>query len=61
MPMGLRSSPNKFQSLMEHVVVGLTWNITVRVLDDSFIFSKTPEEHNKRLQQVSQRFREANV
>ena len=29
MPMGLTGSPNTFQSFMEHVVVGLTWNITV--------------------------------
>ena len=29
MTMGLTGSPNTFQSLMEHVLVGLTWNITV--------------------------------
>ena len=61
MPMGLTGSPNTFQSLMEHVLVGLTWNITVPYLDDCIIFSKTPEEHNKRLQQVFQRFRDANL
>ena len=61
MPMGLTGSPNTFQSLMEHVLVGLTWNITVTYLDDCIIFSKTPEEHIKRLQQVFQRFREANL
>ena len=46
---------------MEHVLVGLTWNISVPYLDDCVIFSKTPEEHIKRLQQVFQRFREANL
>ena len=61
MPMGLTGSPNTFQSLMEHVLVGLTCNITVPYLDDCIIFSKTPEEHIKRLQQVFQRFREANL
>ena len=61
MPMGLTRSPNTFQSLMEHLLVGLTWNITVPYLDDCIIFSKTPEEHIKRLQQVFQRFREANL
>ena len=61
MPMGLTGSPNTFQILMEHVLVGLTWNITVPYLDDCIIFSKTPEEHIKRLQQVFQRFREANL
>ena len=59
--MGLTESPNTVQSLMEHVLVGLTWNITVPYLDDCIIFSKTPEEHIKRLQQVIQRFREANL
>ena len=61
MPMGLTGSQNTFQSLMEHVLVGLTSNITVFYLDDCIIFSKTAEEHIKRLQQVSQRFREANL
>ena len=61
MPMGLTGSSNTFQSLMEHVLVGLTWNITVPYLYDFIIFSKTPEEHIKRLQQVFQRFREANL
>ena len=61
MPVGLTGTPNRFQSLMEHVLVGLTWNITVPYLDDCIIFSKTPEEHIKRLQQVFQRFGEANL
>ena len=58
---GIDVNPNTFQSLMEHVLVGLTWNITVPYLDDCIIFSKTPEEHIKRLQQVFQRFRVANI
>ena len=61
MPMGLTSSPNTFQSLMEHVLLRITWNITVPCLDDCINFSKTPEEHIKRLQQVFQRIREANL
>ena len=61
MPMGLTGSPNTFQSLMEHVLIGLTWNITVPYLDDGIIFSKTPEDNIKRIQQVFQRFHEANL
>ena len=61
MPMGLTGSPNTFQSLVEHVLVRLTWNITVPYLSDCIIFSKTPEEHIKRLQQVFQNFRELNL
>ena len=34
MPMRLTGSPNTFQSLMEHVLVRLMWNITVPYLDD---------------------------
>ena len=59
--MGLTGSPKTLQSLMENVLVGLTSNITVPYLDDCIIFSKTPEEHIKRLQHVFQRFREANL
>ena len=36
--MGLTGSPNTFKSLMEHVLVGLTWNITVLYLDDYHLF-----------------------
>ena len=61
MLMGLWGSPNTFHSLMEHMLVELTWNNTVLYLDDCIIFSKTPEGHIKRLQQVFQRFREANL
>ena len=60
MPMGLTGSPNTFHSLMEHVLVGLTRNITVPHFDDCIIFSKTPEEHKQSLQQVFHRFCEAN-
>ena len=61
MPMGLTGSPNTFQSLMEHVLVGLTWKTTVPYLDDCIIFAATPEEHLERLRAVLQRFREANL
>ena len=61
MPKGLTGSPNTFQSLIEQVLVGLTWNNTVPHLDDCIIFSKTPEEHIKRLQEVFQRLRTANL
>ena len=60
-PMGLTGSPNTFQSLREHVLVGLTWNIIVPYLGDCIVFSKTLEEHIKKLQQNFQRFREANL
>ena len=64
MPIGLTGSPNTFQSLMEHVLVGLTGNITVPFLDDCIIIRKTLEEYNrsnKRLQQVFRRLLEGNL
>ena len=61
MPMGLTGSPNTFQSLMEHVLTGLTWKTCVPYLDNSIIFSTTPEEHLSRLRQVFQRFQQANL
>ena len=64
MPIGFTGSPNTFQSLMEHVLVGLTGNITVPFLDDCIIFRKTLEEYNrsnKRLQQVFRRLLQGNL
>ena len=49
MPMGLTGSPNTFQSLMEKVLVGLTWKFTIPYLDDCIFFSRTIQEHLERL------------
>ena len=46
---------------MEHLLVGLTRNITVPYLDECIILSKTAQEHIRRLQQIFQRFSEANL
>ena len=59
--MGLTGSPNTFQSLMEKVLVGLTWKFTIPYLDDCIIFSRTIEEHLERLGEVFQRFKDANL
>ena len=47
MPMGLTGSPPFFQSLMEKILVGLTWKSTIPYLDDRIIFCRTAEEHNE--------------
>ena len=60
MPMGLIGSPPVFQSLMEKVLVGLTWKSTITHLDDCIIFSRTAE-HIARLREVFQRFKDANL
>ena len=54
------SSP-VFQSLMEKVLVGLTWKSTIPYSDDCIIFSRTAEEHIQRLREVFQRFKDANL
>ena len=61
MPMGLTGSPPVFQSLMEKVLVGLTWKSTIPYLDDCIIFSRTAEEHLERLREVFQRFKDENL
>ena len=61
MPIGLTGSPNILQSLMEKVLVGLTWKFTILYLDDCIIFSRTIEEHLERLNEVFQKFKDANL
>ena len=60
MPIGLTGSPPVFQSLMENVLVGLTWKSTIPYIDDCIIFSRTAEKHIARLREVFQRFKDAN-
>ena len=47
--MSLTGSPNTFQSLMEKLLVGLTWKLIILFLDDCIIFFHTIEEHLDRL------------
>ena len=61
MPMGPTGSLNTFHSLMERVLVGLTWKFTIPYLDDCIIFSRTVEKHLERLREVFQRFKDANL
>ena len=60
-PKGLTGSPNTFQSLMEQVLVGLTWKTTVPYLDDCINFSSTADEHIQRLRKVLERCRSVNL
>ena len=61
MPMRLTGSPNVLQSLIEQILVGLTWKTTVPLLDDCIIFSSTADKHIQRLREVLERFRSANL
>ena len=61
MAVGLTGSRNTLQSLIEQVLVGLTWETTVPSLDDCIILSSTAEEHIQKLKEVLERFRSANL
>ena len=61
MPMGLKSSAQTFQRLIELVLQGLQWSICLIYLDDVIIFSKTFKEHMERLRLVLQRIRDAGL
>ena len=61
MPMGLTGSPPVFQSLIEKILVGLTWKTTNPCLADCIIFPRTAEEHIERLREVFERFKDANL
>ena len=61
MPMGLIGSLPVFQTLMEKVLVGLTWKSTIPYLDDCIIFSRTAEEHIASFLEVFQRFKDATL
>ena len=59
--MGLTDSPPVFQSLMEKVLVVLTWKTIILYLDDWITYSRTAEEHTEKLREVFQRFKGANL
>ena len=61
MPMGLTGSLPVFQSLMEKVLVGLTWKRTIPYLVNCIISSQTAEEHIERVPEVLQRFKDPNL
>ena len=52
MPMGLTGSLSVLQSLMEKVLVGLTWKNTIPYLDDCIIFCRTAKEHIEGLREI---------
>ena len=56
-PFGLTNTPPTFQRLMECVLAGLSGDHCLVYLDDIIVFSKTFEEHLKRLRSVLDRLR----
>ena len=61
MPFGLSNAPGTFERLMETVLRGMQWERAVLYLDDIIVFSDSIEEHLKRLEEILQRLRAANL
>ena len=58
MPYGLSTAPATFARAIGIILFGLTYDICLCYFDDVIIFSKSLDEHCRRLQSVLQRFRE---
>ena len=60
-PMGLTNAPATFQAYINKALRGLVDDFCIVYLDDILVFSKTREEHDRHLQQVCGRLREAEL
>ncbi|XP_062587193.1 uncharacterized protein LOC134248836 [Saccostrea cucullata] len=61
LPMGLSTSPNSFQLLMDKLLRGLTYKSVLCYLDDVIVCSNTFEKHLSDLCEVFQRFKDAGL
>jgi hypothetical protein len=61
LPFGLTGSPGTFQRLMDMILSGLTWDISLVYLDDVIVFSRTIDKHITRLEKVFQRIHDAKL
>lgn len=60
-PFGLKNLPYHFQALLNTVLTGLQGIRCYVYLDDVIIFAKDLEEHNEKLIEIFERFREHNL
>ena len=61
LPMGLCNSAWTFQRLMNMVLASLTYSICLVYLDDIIVMAPSVEEHQRRLEEVFKRIREAKL
>ena len=61
LPMGLKTSPNTMQLLMDRVLQGLTFKSCLSYLDDLLITSSSFQKHLTEVGEVFDRLREANL
>jgi Reverse transcriptase (RNA-dependent DNA polymerase) len=52
MPFGSRNAPATLQSTVDIVLSGLKWKTCLVYIDDIIVFSQTPEEHLRHLDEV---------
>lgn len=60
-PFGLTGAPQFFQRLMSKVLQKLSTKTLLLYIDDILVMSRSPDEMNCRLQEIFDRFREANL
>lgn len=61
LPFGMRNAPASFQSIMNSVLHGLTFQMALVYVDDVIIFSDNLDSHMKHLECIFQRLRAANL
>ena len=61
MPIGLTNASAMFQAYINKALQGLVNDFCIVYLDNILVFSKTKEEHDKHLQRICQRLREAEL
>ena len=61
LPMGLKTSPNSFQLLMDKVLKGLTFKSVLCYIDDILVASETFSQHLDDLQEVFDRLKAAGL
>ena len=61
LPMGLSSSPNSFQLLVDKLLRGLTYKSCLCYLDDVLVCSETFQQHISDLNDIFTRFRNAGL
>jgi len=61
MPFGLYNAPATFQRLMDTVLMGLNFDISLAYLDNIIVYSSDLTSHLERLEKLFQRLREANL
>lgn len=61
MPFGLKNAPATFQRLMDNILRGMQGQSLFVYLDDIVVYANTLEEHDKKIKELFNRLRKANL